>query len=256
LFSLLLNKIDSKYLKRTVTFDFLAPDTYDPSCPVLFINDGQDYHQLKAEAHMKQLYAKGKKLIYVGIYTSEKRLHEYGTASKKDYKGRGSLAKNYTQFILKEFIPNIRKSFNLNLKKENLYFAGFSLGGLSALDISYNHPDIFSKVGVFSGSFWWREKSYEEGYLEDNDRIMHNIVKNSTAAPQLKFWFECGTEDELSDRNKNGIIDSIDDTLDLILELKNKGVPEKHITYIEIKNGKHDFGTWSVVFPQFLDWLL
>ena len=28
----------------------------------------------------------------------------------------------------------------------------------------------------------------------------------------MKFFFECGTEDETEDRNGNGIIDSIDDT--------------------------------------------
>jgi len=41
--------------------------------------------------------------------------------------------------------------------------------------------------------------------------------------PGLKFFFECGTADETEDRNGNGIIDSIDDTKDLISALINKG---------------------------------
>ena len=48
----------------------------------------------------------------------------------------------------------------------------------------------------------------------------------------MKFFFECGTADEKEDRNENGVIDSIDDTLDLIATLKNKGYDSgKDISY-------------------------
>ena len=52
---------------------------------------------------------------------------------------------------------------------------------------------------------------------------MHNQIRDGEAVPGIKFFFECGTEDETEDRNKNGIIDSIDDTLDLISALAEKG---------------------------------
>ena len=39
----------------------------------------------------------------------------------------------------------------------------------------------------------------------------------------MKFYFECGTADESADRNQNGVIDSIDDTKDLISTLIEKG---------------------------------
>ena len=52
-------------------------------------------------------------------------------------------------------------------------FCGFSLGGLSALDIVWNHPTEFTKVGVFSGSLWWRtvsqsDPSFDEVQSPDN----------------------------------------------------------------------------------------
>ena len=90
------------------------------------------------------------------------------------------------------------------------------------MDIAWNNPQLFDKVGVFSGSFWWRSKELGKGYT-DNDRIMHNIIRNTAAKPDLKFWLQTGTKDETADRNKNGIIDSIDDTVDLIKELESKG---------------------------------
>ncbi|MEO8416960.1 MAG: esterase, partial [Ginsengibacter sp.] len=73
--------------------------------------------------------------------------------------------------------------------------------------------------------------------------------------PWLKFFFETGTLDETADRNNNGIIDSIDDTLSLIEELVTKGYnPSGDIRYLEIKDGRHDVATWGRAFPEFLKW--
>ncbi|MBK7853594.1 MAG: hypothetical protein IPJ79_00560 [Bacteroidetes bacterium] len=63
---------------------------------------------------------------------------------------------------------------------------------------------------------------------------------------------QTGTADETNDRNSNGIIDSIDDTLDIVEELTEAGVSRKNdIEYIEMKDGKHHPSTWAKVFPQF-----
>ena len=61
--------------------------------------------------------------------------------------------------------------------------------------------------------------------------------------------------DEVMDRNNNGIIDSIDDTLDLIKELEAKGYdPQQDIYYLEMTDGRHDIPTWSRAMPAFLQW--
>ncbi len=135
-------------------------------------------------------------------------------------------------------------------------FAGFSLGGLTALDIAWNHPDEFSKVGVFSGSLWWRDVDQsDEEYDDDQHRIMHQLIRKGNYAPWLKFFFQCGNMDETKDRNHNGIIDSIDDTLDLIKELEAKGYSnERDIKYLELKEGRHDVFTWGKAMPDFLRW--
>jgi len=57
------------------------------------------------------------------------------------------------------------------------------------------------------------------------------------------------------DRNNNGIIDSIDDTLGLIDELVKKGYNrEQDIVYLEYEDGKHDIPTWGRAMPEFLRW--
>jgi hypothetical protein len=84
---------------------------------------------------------------------------------------------------------------------------------------------------------------------------MHLQVRSGKFKPGLKFWFQTGTQDEGSDRNENGVIDSIDDTLDLIAELTKKGYrPFVDIEYHEVKDGKHHPETWAEAMPFFLSW--
>jgi enterochelin esterase-like enzyme len=180
---------------------------------------------------------------------------EYGMAGHPDFKGRGARAGAYTSFVLEELIPFIRKDYAVSSFKEKA-FAGFSLGGLSALDIVWNHPQQFSKVGVFSGSLWWRAVDQNDAtYDDDKHRLMHEQVRKGKYSPWLKFFFQCGNMDETRDRNKNGIIDSIDDTLDLIKELVNNGYdPKEDIYYLELKDGHHNIATWRKAMPEFLNW--
>ena len=253
------NVIKSNFLKRDVIYDLILPTQIDNcrTLPTIYMNDGQDLDQLKLVETLKTYYSNdGKPFIFVGIHTNEKRLFEYGTSYYPDYKNRGALATEYMKFVISELIPLVRKNTNSSHDAIENSFCGFSLGGLSAMDIVWENPHCFSKTGVFSGSFWWRDKSYEEGYDDDMDRIMHNKVRNSGHKNNLKFWFECGTADETADRNNNGVIDAIDDTLDIISELKNVGYEKTDIVYREIKDGQHNFETWSEVFPDFIEWAM
>jgi predicted alpha/beta superfamily hydrolase len=224
--------------------------------PTIYMNDGQDFDQLEALKTIQNHYNNGgQAFIFVGIHTNERRLSEYGTSFQSDYKNRGDKATDYMNFIVSELQPFIRKETASSFLAIDNTFFGFSLGGLSAMDIAWENPHLFSKIGVFSGSFWWRDKGYEEGYSDDLDRIMHKKIRNSNYKSGLKFWLECGTADETADRNNNGIIDSIEDTLDIITELKTLGYTDADIKYVEIKGGQHNFNTWKNAFPQFLEWV-
>ncbi|PIE99665.1 MAG: esterase [Polaribacter sp.] len=253
-------EIFSKYLKRNVAFRVVAPPNYRDSnirFPVLLMNDGQDYGGLQLENTIETYHTchEHRPFIYIGIETDKNRIHEYGTAVLADFKNRGSRAGLYTKFIIEEFIPFLKGEFKVSYDGLDWFFCGMSLGGLSAFDIVLNHPEYFSKAGVFSGSFWWRKKAYDPNDEEDRSRIVLNMVRDSNYHSHLKFWFECGTLDEKADRNKNGIIDSIDDTKDLITELEKKGYNKPDdITYVEINEGRHDLATWASVFPDFLKW--
>lgn len=250
----------SKNLDRKVKFRFMAPSNYWKSTekfPVLLMNDGQDFVSMNLEETLSRAFSLQtiRPFIYMGIECNENRIHEYGTASTADFKGRGGRAYEYSKFIIEEFIPFLKSEFKVTTIGKDWVFCGLSLGGLSAFDIAYRHSNLFSKIGVFSGSFWWRKKAYVKKDFADRSRIILDIIKKESYAPHLKFWLQTGTEDEKADRNQNGVIDAIDDTLDVINELKAKGYSYPgDIEYIELKGGKHDLPTWGKVFPQFILW--
>lgn len=249
---------NSSILDRDVCIDFYVPDNYSDkdNIRLLLINDGQDLVTMDFKTILGDFYNSGNSepLICVGIYCGSDRKSEYGTAMQADYKGRGAKAFMYTKMIFYELLPFIHEHTGVVSFKDKS-FCGFSLGGLSALDIVWNHPYEFVNIGVFSGSLWWRNISQDDPSFNENDhRIMHNQVKKGDYFPWLKFFFEAGTLDEIADRNNNGIIDAIDDTFSLIGELIKKGYPEEHIKYVELKDGKHNIETWGRAFPDFLKW--
>jgi enterochelin esterase-like enzyme len=251
----------SAELGRNLRIDFYLPPHKSESVrtpvDVLLINDGQDLRTMHFENILEKLYRQKliRPLLCIGIHAGPLRKFEYGTATTPDYKGRGNRANHYMRFITDELVPAIKLLYPGGLT-DKWAIAGFSLGGLSALDIAWHRNDLFNRVGIFSGSLWWRTLDKDDpDYQDEQHRIMHNQIKIAVTVPDLKFFFECGTEDETADRNGNGIIDSIDDTRDLISALTEKGYSAStDICYHEIAGGKHDVATWAIAFPVFLQW--
>ena len=249
--------LTSVYLKREVKVDCYLPNIISATSEIslLLVNDGQDLVTMKFEEILESLYNENLigPLLCVGLHCSADRRNEYGTSKVLDYKGRGTKSLAYSRFVFEELLPFIRKTYIFSFKEKS--FAGFSLGGLSAMDIVWNNPKEFAKCGVFSGSFWWRDKDQQaKDFNEETDRIMHRQVREGSYFPWLRFFFEVGTMDETADRNNNGIIDAIDDTVSLIAELKKKGYPDESIKYLELQDGRHDVPTWARSFPDFLKW--
>lgn len=249
--------LPSRFLQRDVIVDFYLPtDVAEPGAlSLLLINDGQDLPKMNFENMLEHLLADGavQPVLCVGIHAGAERKMEYGVAREADYDGRGAKAKMHEQFVLQELLPYLHETYAVPQFRQ-MAFAGFSLGGLMALDIVWNHPDLFSIAAVFSGSLWWRSKALTKGYNEATDRIMHKHIRQGQYHPHLRFYFTTGSLDEASDRNNNGIIDSIDDTLDLISDLKNVGYPDEAICYINYEDGRHDVPTWGRALPHFLVW--
>jgi enterochelin esterase-like enzyme len=223
---------------------------------LLLLNDGQDMDRFRVKEIVDSLYRKKliPPLLVIAIHAGD-RLKEYGVANYPDYANRGDKAVNYDAFVNDELFAFANQKAGIQ-KFNSVVMAGCSLGGLSAFDIAWNHPDKINKVGVFSGSFWWRDKDDKAAdYSDEKDRIMLNKVRSSQKRPPLQYWFYAGAKEEEGDRDKDGIIDVIDDTKDLIELIKSKkNYSPNDIIYREDANGKHDYPYWSAQLPVFLIW--
>lgn len=248
--------ISSVFLNRKVQVDIY----YTASMPgvqprICIVNDGQDLVSMDFKALLAR-HGLHKPCIFIALHCGTERVHEYGMSAATDYLKRGKYGKAYEQFIVEELIVWLKKNFP-EADYHNLAIAGFSMGGLKALDLAWNHPEIFTLAGIFSGALWWRSVAAEDkGYNPNIHRMMHRQISLSDSRKNLKLFFQCGLLDESADRNKNGVIDSIDDTIDLMRILLKKGLKENHdFFYLQLADGKHDIETWSRAWPAFFNLL-
>ncbi len=251
------HSLPSRHLKRKVKIRVLQPPAgahRQGELPALYLNDGQDLEALDLLFTLQRLYRKGKiaPFILVAVHAGD-RMQEYGTIGRPDYKKRGSRAGAYASFLTSELLPFLESRYPLQGSPAGRSIAGFSLGGLSAFDLAWHHPALFHQVGVFSGSLWWRSTPFEES-RPDAGRIVQDYVEAAAHCPPLRFWLQAGTADETSDRNGNGVIDAIDDTLDLMRALQSLGCPAHSLRYVEVSGGEHRPETWGQVMPDFLQW--
>jgi enterochelin esterase-like enzyme len=247
--------INSVYLNRTVRFDITAPvNASQISQPeLLVVQDGQELDNMGFSSILRKHALASNRFICVGVHAGIDRIQEYGVSGHPDYLQRGSKAGLYTQFLLFELIPMVSRVTSVSFAAKHVL--GFSLGGLMAVDIALEHPKEFKTAGAFSGSFWWRSRDLMDGYTDSRDRIIHQKVKKLNANSEQRFFFQAGQQDETADRNRNGIIDAIDDTLDLMVAMKSIGFTGDQLTYFELADGSHDVRTWSRVLPEYLNWL-
>ena len=252
--------ISSSFLGKDMLVKLYLPPNFNDGdfevYPLLLFNDGQEMEAIHLQQTLERFYESDEMLpiVAAGIFP-QNRMGEYGTAGTLDYKGRGHLAEKYTRFIVEELLPYLQENYQTTTQAELRAFAGFSLGGLSAMDIVWKQAHHFGQVGVFSGSLWWRSKVSTPDDPDAN-RIMHDtlLASDLTGKKHLRFWFQAGTKDEEEDRNNNGVIDAIDDTMHVIGILKYIGFEDDAIQYTEVTDGKHHPSTWKEVLPNFLLW--
>ncbi|MBK8003749.1 MAG: esterase family protein [Gemmatimonadetes bacterium] len=249
---------ESRLLNERRTIDVFLPRGYATDraarYPVLYANDGQDMATIDLAALLDSLQRTGvmAPAIVVAIHATE-RIQDYGTGGIPNAQGFGARAGLYGDFLLTELMPAINQRYRTETGPARTAIMGWSLGGLSAVDLAWRHPERFGAAGAFSGSFWWRTNDSTPA-LKASSRIMHQRVRSTRVKPALRLWLETGLEDEAADRDGDGVIDSIQDTEELVTELVKLGFHRgPDVTHLTIRGG-HNLPTWKRILPEFLAW--
>ncbi len=152
---------------------------------VLYMHDGQNLfdpntsyagkHWKVAETISKLLkQRKISDLIVVGIYNTQERLDEYDWSCK---------GQKYLTGIVNNLKPFIDSKYRTLIGRENTAMIGSSMGGLISFYAGWFFPEVFSKVGCMSSSFYYH-----------NDQVLEMVSNYNGEKKQVKFYIDHGED--------------------------------------------------------------
>lgn len=117
----------------------------------------------------------------------------------------------YETYISQELVTEVDKAYNTIPDKNNRAITGYSMGGHGALFLAFKHPDIWGVAASMSGGVdvrgfplqWELSKRLGEyaKYPDVWDKHMVINLVHLLNGKNLKFLFDCGTEDFFYDAN-------------------------------------------------------
>jgi len=166
------------------------PPGYDQGTrryPVLYMHDGQNLFGPDAlfggwgvGETATRLIQRGEiePLVIVGVGNTPQRMSEY---IPPEDEGR---ADRYRRFLVEELKPWVDQTYRTRPEAEHTGVCGSSLGGIVSLYLGWTRPDVFSRVGSLSGSYWLTD------FVDE---------KLQAPVPQLKIWLDSGNQGNSAD---------------------------------------------------------
>lgn len=218
------------------------PPSYDENpakrYPVLYMHDGQNLFDPKTASFgvewgisqtINHLVATGvmDEVIVVGIDNTPDRIPEYTPCCDPKY-GGGKLDA-YAHFVVDTVKPYVDHTYRTLPAKEDTAILGSSLGGIASVYIAAHYPQVFSKAGGMSSSFWW------------NNGALISILP---ALMPVKFYLDAGTQD-----------DGLDDTTKMRDALLAKGYRDgADLMFYKAEGGRHNETSWAARVDKPLLW--
>lgn len=104
-----------------------------------------------------------------------------------------SINENYLAFFSDELIPEVEETSGQAQSKQR-GIMGTSLGGLNAAYFAFKRPDLFSRIGIQSPAFWFKQEIFQ---LADSAAATYTvcmtagtIYDTSTEAAKMKAIFD------------------------------------------------------------------
>ncbi|TAE69911.1 MAG: alpha/beta hydrolase [Bacteroidetes bacterium] len=219
---------------------YLPPD-YETSgnkrYPVLYMQDGQNLFDAASsfagewavDNNLNALFERGESqgLIVIGIDNgSDTRTYEYCPHRNPKFGGGGG--KLYLRFLVETLKPFIDQNYRTYADRDSTGIMGSSLGGLISFYAGIEFPKVFGKIGVFSPSFWFSPKIYENA-----KKYMH---KNYT-----KYYFLAGRQESSN---------LVEQTSEMYEIMKQRGIHEDQMRLIVCDDGQHSEWFWNREFPN------
>jgi predicted alpha/beta superfamily hydrolase len=231
-------------LDRQRTVRLYLPPSYHNSekrYPVVYMHDAQNLFDDKTafagewgvDESLDLLAAnQGFEVIVVGIDNSaEFRMNELSPWENKRF-GEAQ-GKQYMDFIVEVVKPFIDSNFRTQEGRLHTAIMGSSMGGLISHYAVHAYPDVFSKAGIFSPSYWYSQ-----------DVFSFSKLKKAQLDARLYVMY--------GDKEGDGMIA---DTDKMLRQLRQQGHPRQNTVFKRVPNGEHNEQLWRSEFSEAIQWL-
>lgn len=230
-------------LKRRI-WALLPHDYYqtDKHYPVLYLQDAQNlfdeeapYGNWAIDKQMAKLSIRdmGDLIIIAVEHGGKERIREYSPYFHRKFgKGKG---RKYASFIIDTLKPYVDSHFRTMKEREHNGIGGSSMGGLISAYIGLVHAEHFSKMMIFSPSFWYSDEIYFDAF---NYAYTH---------PSRIYLYGGEQESEYMSRH-------IHKFRDAVLQENENGLYNQYKVVIN-PNGHHTESDWRDAFPDAVEWL-
>lgn len=209
--------------------------------PVLYMHDGQNLFdkytsyvgEWEVDETLNRLSTEGYQVpIVIGIDHGEsERINEYLPWVNQQY--GGGQGADYMDFIIYTLKPFVDSNYRTLPGREFTGMMGSSLGGLISHYGVLKFQDVFSKVGIFSPSYWISDSVW--------------AFTNETGRQQsLKIYQLIGSMEGSG---------AIGDMWDMHQSLTNLGFDENELFSLEVTGGQHNETFWREQFAEAYLWM-
>lgn len=209
--------------------------------PVLYMHDGQNLFddatafagEWGVDESLNALAeSQGLELIVVGIDNGqEHRMNELSPWQNQEF--GDAEGTHYLEFITDVVKPYIDTNYRTKPEPQHTAIMGSSMGGLFSHYAIHQRPDVFSKAGIFSPSYWFSEQVY--GFTADNP------VPNT-----VRMFFLVGT--------KEGT-DMVANMEKMVTQQLEQSHPQANLKTKVVEGAEHNEAFWAEEFPEAVLWL-
>ena len=260
----------SKVIEGTVRrYWIYVPAQYNSSqaAGLLVFQDGQratnPEGSLRVPQVMENLIASGEMPITIGLFitpgnTSETYPDNLGMSNPnhraQEYDALNDL---YSKMLIEEFIPLLKKDYNISDDPETHAIGGTSSGAICAFTVAWRHPEVFRKVYSAIGSYVSIGFRPNEEPIKLGGQDYPALIRRDAIKP-MKIFYQDGSND-LSNEWGNWYL--ANQQMVSAMEYANTNADNKKSTgprYLQTHvwtDGKHSDHDPGCLLPEGLRWL-
>ena len=236
-------QLDMPGLDRKRTLRIYLPPGYHQGTerfPVLYMHDGQNLFddatsyvgEWGIDETMDALaLSHGLRIIVVGIDNGGvKRMNELSPWPNARF--GAAEGKQYMEFVVKTVKPYVDTNLRTRPEREHTAIMGSSMGGLISHYAIHEYPQVFSKAGIFSPSYWYAKEVFD-----------------FTRAHPLP----AGSRSYLLMGGKEGP-EATGDMLKMAELMRSTG-KDQALESVIVPSGEHNETFWRAEFPKAVLWL-